>query len=137
MTEFLDLQYNNIVGPIPSSLYNKKLQGLKLGGNAIAGNIASNISMMTELRVLNLGNSTMSGELPTELYHLPRLKELHLSNANFGGELSDDFRLLNETLMALSLDGNNFSGEIPGAFDDLEILGTCNNSPFFHSASLF
>ena len=78
---------------------------------------------MTNLRVLNLGNSSMFGNIPIEIFRLPVLSQLDLSNANFDGELSEDFRLLNETLMELRLDGNNFSGDIPGAFDDLKILG--------------
>ncbi|GAX25382.1 hypothetical protein FisN_5Lh479 [Fistulifera solaris] len=120
--EILNLQNNKFSGSIPTEIYNGNLQELQLAGNDIEGSLPSSISLMTNLRVLNLGNTSMSGELPNELFRLPVLSELHLSNANFGSELSEDFRGLNATIMELSLDGNNFSGVIPVAFDDLMIL---------------
>lgn len=124
MTEVLDLQNSNLFGPVPATLLNGNLHELRLGGNDIEGSIPSSISLMTNLLILSLGNSSMYGKIPTELFRLPMLSKLDLSNANFEGELSEDFRLLNETLMELRLDGNNFSGDIPEAFDDLKILGT-------------
>lgn len=111
-------------GSIPAALYNGIYQELRLGGNDIKGSIPSSVSLMTNLRILSLGNSSMFGKIPSEIYRLPMLSELDLSNAGFEGELSEDFRWLNETLMKLSLNGNNFSGDIPGAFDDLKIIGT-------------
>lgn len=129
MAEILNLQNNDFFGAIPTSLYSGNFRELRLGENDFEGSIASKISLMTKLRVLSLGDTSMSGKIPTEIFLLPMIRELHLSNANFEGELSEDFRWLNGTLMQLSLDGNNFSGDIPGAFDDLKILGTCESSP--------
>lgn len=77
---------------------------------------------MAEVEVIGLGDSSMEGELPPELFRLRNLRELDLRNANFGGELSEDFRLLNQTIEEIRLNGNAFTGDFPEAFGYCEQL---------------
>jgi hypothetical protein len=93
-----------------------------LGGNDLTGLIQIEISEMVELRSLHLGDSQMGGEIPAELYRLENLRVLQLQNANFEGTLSEDFGLLNQTIATISLNGNDFSGDVPRSLDECKYL---------------
>jgi hypothetical protein len=93
----------------------------------LEGIIRPEISQMTKLRFLYLGDSLIGGALPTELFGCP-LRELHLSNAKFDGPLPEDFINLSGSTVDILLNGNNFSGPIPQAFDDCTKLEELNLS---------
>jgi len=79
--------------------------------------------MLTHLRcfyiaeTLYINDNEFSGELPTEMGEL-RLTILHAQNNRFDGEIIDEL-FASIGLMALRLDGNNFSGPLSESVGDL------------------
>jgi len=93
-----------------------------VGGNNIQGEIQSEIGVMTQLRFLNLGDSSLGGTFPQDFFGLPNVREVHLQNAKFEGSLSEDFSNLSATVTEIILKNNNFTGQIPNAFDGFSKL---------------
>jgi hypothetical protein len=124
IAETLHLRNNLLTGAIPASLF--ALSGLEealLGGNLFVGNIPAEISQMESLRHLNLAATQMGGDIPPEVFRLGNLQQLYLDGSNFGGELSDDFSLLNGTIIEINLENNDFTGEFPSLFQTMAGLG--------------
>jgi hypothetical protein len=74
--------------------------------------------------MLQLGFTGLGGAIPDEMFVLTDLSEMNLEGALFSGTLSENFRMLNASLMDLSLNNNQFTGPIPEAFDYLTALET-------------
>lgn len=91
--EVVNLQTNQLVGPIPHEL-----------------------NFLETVRALELSNNKLEGELPgLALGSLPALTILYVNNNTLTGEVSEDLRA-NGVLGTLFVQLNNFSGVFPLAF---------------------
>ena len=107
-----DMKGNALDGEIPTELC--KMTGLtmlSIGYNHLDGNIPSCIGDMTKLEVLFLSDNSLHGKLPAQLAELTNLKRLFLDNNYFEGKL---FRFVREfkKLELLYLENNSFEGNV-------------------------
>ncbi|PRQ20837.1 putative protein kinase RLK-Pelle-LRR-XI-1 family [Rosa chinensis] len=131
--------------PFPKEVENlKKLEWLYLANCSIQGTIPSEIGNLVELINLELSDNNMTGEIPVEIGQLTKLWQLELYINRFTGMLPFGLRNLtilenfdasenflegdlNElrfltNLVSLQLYDNNFSGEVPEEFGELNKL---------------
>ena len=107
------------------SLFSSGILGL--GNNKLGGPLPSEFGNMERLGSLLLQNNALNGTLPDEISSLSRLVKLQLEFNNFEGLLPEGL-LLNLTLLEeLTLQGNDFSGEIPAEVCTVQALqlGRC------------
>ena len=84
--EVLNLQYNNLVGTLPTTLGNlTNLRYLDLLSNQLSGAIPTELGNLTNLQTLNLSFNQLSGAIPTELGNLTNLWRLGLSSNQLVG----------------------------------------------------
>lgn len=120
---FLDLNYNNLDGFIPSEI--GQLEYLKLLGtetNNLNGSIPEEIGKLINLEFLSLSNNKLSGDIPQTIYDLIYLSYFALSKNMLTGELSSKLTKLTD-LGVISLHLNQLSGEIPLQIGNLQKLG--------------
>ncbi|XP_018440737.1 putative receptor-like protein kinase At3g47110 isoform X2 [Raphanus sativus] len=108
----LDVSYNKLSGQIPRSLGNcLSLEYLWLQGNSFVGPIPD-ITRLTGLRFLDLSKNNLSGPVPEYLANLSKLQNLNLSMNNFEGAVPTEGIFGNTS--AMSIVGNvNLCGGIP------------------------
>ena len=87
----------------------------------LAGEIPTELSRLTELRVLAMPTNGLTGEIPGELGELENLEQLNLRENYLSGEIPRELGRLSE-LIGLSLAGNNLRGEIPRELGELKGL---------------
>ncbi|CBJ33668.1 Hypothetical leucine rich repeat protein [Ectocarpus siliculosus] len=76
----LDLEKNNLTGPIPPSLGGlTALLLLRLDGNELSGAIPPELGRLTALTRLDLDGNNLSGPIPSALGGLTALRELYLN----------------------------------------------------------
>ncbi|KAG8644354.1 putative receptor-like protein kinase At3g47110 [Manihot esculenta] len=124
-------------GSIPNSFCNaSQLMVLELSGNNFMGQIPNclgNLQSLWRLNVQanNLGyNSTSDFAFLTSLKNCSNLKFLALTSNNFGGALPSSVANLSIQLDKLNFGGNQITGIIPGALENLInliLLNLCNN----------
>ncbi|XP_059459304.1 probable LRR receptor-like serine/threonine-protein kinase At3g47570 [Corylus avellana] len=111
--EFLDLTRNNFVGQVPTGLGNLlSLSLLVVGGNNLGSNSVKDLDFVTSLE-----NCT-------------KLETLGFFDNNFEGSLPDSIGNLSKQLSDLYIYGNQISGIIPAALENLinlRILGMEEN----------
>ncbi|KAG0090126.1 hypothetical protein BGZ92_003619, partial [Podila epicladia] len=81
--QYLLLYYNNLSGPIPSSLSNLPLLILDLSHNRLSGSLPSSGAGWTNLGTLNLESNTLTGSIPDWLTNLPNLHSLAIGQNFF------------------------------------------------------
>ncbi|KAL3652859.1 hypothetical protein CASFOL_002540 [Castilleja foliolosa] len=88
---FLDISYNDLHGPIPSSLGDlRALREMSLNDNNLFGPIPITFENLRDLRVLNLArNHLISGEIPIFLGQLSNLETVDISFNSLEGTLSE------------------------------------------------
>ena len=124
------LSYNNLKGPLPSTIGEmSKLTVLLLHNNKIFGKIPSQIGDLIYLEKLSLNNNQLSGEIPKEIGNLRKLVNLLINNNQLSGNIPFEIgQLIN--LENLYLERNLLSGEIPSSLWNLiklkQILFTSN-----------
>ncbi len=150
----LDLDNNNLVGPLPTTLGDlTNLVSLNLTTNSLSGSIPSSIGSLTSLESLILQFNSLSGSLPTELGSLTSLEFLFLSSNNLDGSLPaalgnlpvvENIQMVNNNLtgsippelgnlttpIAINLGNNSLTGSIPpelGNIATLQSLGLGDN----------
>lgn len=141
----LDLSYNNLVGDIPSLLWQMPtLRKVNLSGNSIndigldgmdapnsfkapiealiltENNLVnlSGIGKATSLKNLQVGSNKLQGTFPTELLALTSLEKLDLSSNVLAGPVPTTIRSL-AGLRELLLNDNDFDGRLPTELGDL------------------
>lgn len=106
----VDLDYNELDGPIPQSLYNvKTLQQLDLNDNQMTGQLSANVANWEKMTFLQLDNNLFSGNIPPQLGSLDRLSNAFFNGNNFVGSMPQRVCALG-TLQALTAD---CAGETP------------------------
>ncbi|KAG2292650.1 hypothetical protein Bca52824_039319 [Brassica carinata] len=108
----LDVSYNKLSGQIPPTLGNcLSLEYLWLQGNAFVGPIPD-IRRLTGLRFLDLSKNNLSGPIPEYLANFSKLQNLNLSMNNLEGAVPTEGIFGNTS--AMSIVGNiNLCGGIP------------------------
>lgn len=111
--EFLDLSYQDLSGPIPTSIGNlQDLLGLQLGNNRLTGELPATLGNLLNLDNLDVRNNELNGPLPAELGNLTLLRFFTGDQNNFTGSIPDSFGNLTN-LEAIWLYENQLSGAIP------------------------
>ena len=109
-------------GEVPTELSGlTELRVLGMRNNALIGEIPAELGELTNLEKLDLSKNYLSGEIPVELGGLSELMGLSLANNNLGGEIPVELGEL-RSLTVLLLEGNNLSGEIPPELEQLTAL---------------
>ena len=118
----LDLQENNLTGPIPSEIARlDKLERLDLGTNRLTGPIPSDLVELGNLTYLYLGWNRLTGPVPSELIQLDNLTFLHLGYNRLTGSVSPELVRLGD-LRELNLADNRLTGTIPPELGQLRAL---------------
>ncbi|KAH7051892.1 hypothetical protein BKA57DRAFT_298979 [Linnemannia elongata] len=81
--QYLLLYYNNLSGPIPSSLVNLPLLILDLSHNRMSGSLPSGAPGWANLGTLNLEQNAFTGSLPDWITTLPNLHSLAIGQNLF------------------------------------------------------
>ena len=109
----LNLEQNNLTGPIPPEL--GSLAGLvllRLGGNAFEGGIPPELGNLTGLTELGLWQCKLTGTVPSQLGRMASLHRLELGGNELEGEIPSELGDLTH-LTKINLWGNNLTGPIP------------------------
>ncbi|XP_004249911.1 receptor protein kinase TMK1 [Solanum lycopersicum] len=119
--ERLELQGNNISGPLPSLSGLSSLQVLLLGENQFSSIPANFFTDMSSLLSVDIDKNPFVGwEIPESLRNASSLKNFSANSANVIGRIPnffspDEF----PGLVNLHLAGNNLEGELPSSFSGL------------------
>lgn len=118
----LDLEANNLVGPLPAELSRlKRLRELNLIRNGLKGRIPAELGSLAHLEFLGLGINDLTGPVPPELGKLSNLKELHLYRNPLSGAIPGELANL-DRLEKFVVYWTDIAGPIPQAFLRLERL---------------
>ncbi|KOM34398.1 hypothetical protein LR48_Vigan02g054800 [Vigna angularis] len=122
MLQRIDVSDNTIIGKIPSknvsSVY-PKLKYLNMSRNYFQGSIPREFSQMKYLSELDLSNNQLSGEISDDIFEAAQqLLFLILSNNKFEGPIFT----IPANLGSLSLNDNNFNGELPRSIFNTSII---------------
>lgn len=130
--EFLNLEFNDVEGPLPSCLFERgsKLHVLFLDSNPIQSAIPDVFRQNSLMEYLSIADAGMFGPFPASIALIPNLVSLDLKSNALEGDLPE---MLGETpyISTVSLDNNLLSGSIPsplGSSTSLRYLGLSNNS---------
>ena len=87
---WLDLNDNDLSGPIPSSLGDlSNLEHLYPHDNELTGGAPADLGRLTNLTNLWLGDNGLSGQLPPSLGDLPNLQRVRIVGNDFTGCVPD------------------------------------------------
>ena len=118
----LELQNKGLDGEIAVELsWVSELRLLYLHGNSLSGEIPPEMGKLTNLERLYLHGNSLSGEIPDELDGLGKLTHLLLINNELSGEIPASLGTISN-LVWLALYGNELSGEIPATLGELANL---------------
>lgn len=121
--ERLELQWNNISGPLPSLKGLSSLQVLMLSNNQFTSIPADFFSGMSSLQSVEIDNNPFSAwEIPESLRNASTLQNFSANSANISGKIPaffgpDEFPGLTNLHLAL----NNLEGELPLAISGSQI----------------
>jgi Leucine-rich repeat (LRR) protein len=129
----IDLESNNLSGPLPPELGNLAfLSTLRLGWNQLTGSIPPELSNLSNLSTFSAYSNLLSGSLPPELGLMANLNSLDLGFNNLTGALPPKIGHMS-SLWTLQINSNYFTGEIPVEIANLTGLWTLDLS--FNSLS--
>ncbi|KAL7211336.1 hypothetical protein ACSBR2_014251 [Camellia fascicularis] len=116
--EGLYLQYNYLMGPIPTTIFNiSTLQIIAFTQNQFLSELPSSIGVsLPNLEGLYLGENDLSGIVPDSISNSSKLVILVLSYNGFNGSIPSSLGNL-RLLDYLYLSGNNFTCEYSSSFD--------------------
>jgi hypothetical protein len=129
----LDLSGNFLTEPIPDLSSLDALWRIDLGQNNIAGNIPTHLSGISNLQDLLLGDNELDGaiSIPTASGELASLMTLVLGNNQLDGAIPSNMTYLT-SLTHLYVQGNQLVGAFPTGFDSLNL--TNDGSDFRYNA---
>ncbi|KAJ6886626.1 LOW QUALITY PROTEIN: receptor-like protein Cf-9 [Populus alba x Populus x berolinensis] len=132
--EYLDLGYNNFIGPIPDGLLLQNnllygqispflcnsLQYIDFSHNRLYGQIPPSVFKTCEhLRALMLSsNDKLTGNISPVICELKSLEILDLSNNGFSGFIPQCLGNFSDGLLVLHLGANNLRGNIPSIYSE-------------------
>ncbi|KAH7576015.1 hypothetical protein JRO89_XS02G0277700 [Xanthoceras sorbifolium] len=118
----LDLEGNELTGPIPVTLGNlKQLQGLSLQLNKLEGSIPNDLCHSDKLVELQLGNNKLSGAIPPCLGNMTSLRTLCLSSNGLSSVIPHSLWNLKD-ILHINLSSNSIIGTLPLAFGNLKVV---------------
>ncbi|KAI3727398.1 hypothetical protein L1987_67212 [Smallanthus sonchifolius] len=118
---------NHFFGTIPQTLgLNASLTIIDFYNNSFTGPIPPNLCSGNQLQKLILGFNSFQGTIPSQFGNCPSLKRLIINNSNLRGLLPHF--LNNPNLSYMNLEGNAFTGQIPGSFGKLTNITEINLS---------
>ncbi|CAB9516348.1 LRR receptor-like serine threonine-protein kinase [Seminavis robusta] len=130
----LGLRNNSLTGSLPLDLFHMgSFKSLDFVQNDLTGTLPSEIGLLTHLHYIFLSHTGIAGTLPSEIGLATQLHEIFASYSNMEGTIPEEVYAGLTELIALALNGCNFSGTISsslGLFTDLVWLHVANNN--FH-----
>ncbi|KAL3691800.1 hypothetical protein R1sor_005451 [Riccia sorocarpa] len=111
-------------GSLPDTLGGlSRLTVLDLSNNSLTGPVPISLGNISSLRALNLEGNNLYGDFPPfKPKALQTLEYLSLANNQFGGNLSSLVTALDDSVSALNMSNNSFSGPIPLELQNLTNL---------------
>lgn len=120
--EVLNLDGNNLIGTIPSSIGNiAHLRDLRLSANQLSSAIPAEIGNLQQLELLYLYNNQLSGFFPSEIGSLQNLTQIRCYGNQFNGSIPSELGNL-QNIIFIMLHNNQFSGTIPSELGNLQNL---------------
>ena len=120
--DYLSLSSNSLTGTIPSSLcYSSELSALKLSDNNFYGELPACIGNLTDLTQLSVAQNSLSGTIPESLYNCVNLTFLVLNGNNFEGSISPHISQLSN-LQSMDLSNNQLNGTLPVEIGQMESI---------------
>ena len=118
----LQLDFNYLLGPIPSELGNlTELVSLVLHGNGLTGVIPISLENLIHVETLSLGSNDLVGSIPPELGRLAAARTLYLGRNHLSGPIPPELGDL-PALQLLILYENQLNGPIPSKLGGLSAL---------------
>ncbi|XP_043692149.1 leucine-rich repeat receptor-like tyrosine-protein kinase PXC3 [Telopea speciosissima] len=128
--KWLDLSFNNFLGPIPPAFGNlSQLEFLDLSWNKFESSIPPDLGRIKNLMSLNLSYNLLTGRIPDELQSLESLQNFQISGNSLIGSIPYWVGNLSN-LRVFSAYENELGGTIPenlGSASDLQLLNLHSN----------
>nr|GMD15410.1 probable LRR receptor-like serine/threonine-protein kinase At3g47570 [Ipomoea batatas] len=134
-SSFTQLQTNTNTTPSSSQRREENEEVLDLSLNNLIGSIPSRIFNISGLYELVLPANNLSGKIPSVKMSVPNLIEIAIRNNSLSGNIPP-FLVNASKLEFIDISSNEFSGPIPSSFSDLrslELLNLAHNN--LHSPS--
>ncbi|RXI05278.1 hypothetical protein DVH24_006535 [Malus domestica] len=108
--QYLSLNFNNLSGPIPSTIFNtSKLIGISLVGNHLSGSLPADIGLgIPNIQKIFVGMNKLSGVIPIFISNASKLTHVDMSENSFSGFIPNKLCALTN-LEYLSLYKNNLT----------------------------
>lgn len=130
----LYLSGKGCIGTFPSDIYKlTNMRYINCNINLISGNFPIEMQYMSDLRKLSMCGNLLRGPLDQDaLSHWTLIRFIDLSFNEFDGELPDIFGQMNH-LMHLNIAGNKFTGFLPSSISSLTRLEVlkCYSNDFY------
>ncbi|HPQ20394.1 MAG TPA: MopE-related protein [Saprospiraceae bacterium] len=127
----INLQQNNLVGILPSSITTISTLGtLKLGINSLSGSIPQDWSGVTNLLYADFSNNQFTGNIPESFGSQQNLWYLAVQNNQLSGNLPSSIGDLTNLVVYYGI-LNNLSGCYPDSYQNLcavQVISFANNS---------
>ncbi|KAI4387379.1 hypothetical protein MLD38_005217 [Melastoma candidum] len=121
---YLDLSFNDIEGMVPIPPY--YVSFFLISNNRLSGEIPTSICLQNNIRVLDLSDTRLDGGLPWCFGNFSAsLRALSLSGNNFSGQIPE-FYQEQCGLITMDLSSNSFQGALPRSIANCPMLGYVN-----------
>ncbi|KAI3946591.1 hypothetical protein MKX01_014449 [Papaver californicum] len=119
----LDLSYNELVGPIPTTIEHCTiLSELLLQENKLNGSIPREFSGLINLTVLDLSSNYLTGPAIPHFFAPKNLQGLFLSHNQLNGSIPKDLGSMMPSLAKLNLSRNLLTGALPSTIFNVKSL---------------
>ncbi|CDP12489.1 unnamed protein product [Coffea canephora] len=122
----LSFMNNDFEGPLPDMKKLGALKSIYLSNNKFSGEIPADAFVgMLSIKKIHLSNNQLSGPIPSSLGRLPKLIELTLDGNQFSGQIPD---FTQEGLINVNFSHNHLGGQIPASLSNLKAASFSDNS---------